>query len=469
MIRRRLVVVASLLVLGALAAALAVSSAGEVPTARFASLRAATTPFVPLSAERLTSSYTCPGVPAAADQSGGEVVVTNPTDAAIDGVLTTFGIEGPIATVPFEIAPRSSQRFDVGSGATEGYVASLVEIRGSGAVVQQQATLPEGTSVAPCSNDTASAWTIAAAATLDARVQLLLSNPYADAAVVTLTFATAGETRSPNQFQDFVVPSRSVRVVELDQVARDEAQLSVTVESRRGRLVVGRAYRYDSSARQGASVGLGSPDGATQWLFADGEIAEGVDETYTIVNTGEQAASVDVSMFPMNPPTDVVVPPISLEIAPGRSVTVRPADLSPGFTGRYGASIAAAGDSTVVAEHTITRGDAGTSVTVGSRFGSPRWWMPSGLPQPVAGALVVFNASGNAGTVTVSALGPGGAQPLPGLEDVAIAGAGIATFDLPAEAAGLPVVVGSTGDVSLVVEQFAASGSARSGSLAVPE
>ena len=60
-----------------------------------------------------------------------------------------------------------------------------------------------------------------------------------------------------------------------------------------------------------------------------------------------------------------------------------------------------------------------TTVVHGSRrpvFASPRWSMAIGTDLAVDNVLVVLNADGSDGTVTVKTLGAGGEVPVPGME-----------------------------------------------------
>ncbi len=462
---RRVPVLAVLAVGAVVIGGVSVRSTPAPVVAQFAALSDPTTPFVPLM-ERLTSSFFCAGVPAASESSGGEVVVANPTNATLVGQVSTFTTAGAAVELPLLVAPRSSSRIDLGVLADEGFVGSLVEIAGSGAVVEQVAVLEGRSSVAPCSNSASTQWTLASGSTLDAEnYDLVLTNPFPDAAVVDLTFITATDTRTPNEFQNFVIPGRSVRVIDVDQVARDEPQLALSIGSRRGRLVAARAQQF---ADGGSSVALAASSGARQWLFADGELGEGISESVSIVNTGDTTASVDLTFFAAVP-SSTIVPPFSTQIAPGRSVTVEPGALGLELEGRYGLSVAGAGEAALVVERVTRRADGVSTVVLGSRFGSGRWWIASGVPEAADAALIVFNATGLAGEVSVSALGPGGTDALPGLEAVLLPAAGTITIDLPDGAVGVPLLVESS-TLSLVVEQRRPDGDGgRSGALGLPE
>ena len=460
-----------MLVLVVAVAAICVFGARTVRSAsagRFADLSGPTTPYVPLGTV-LSSSFSCPGVPAKGDGSDGQLILVNPSDTATTAVVGPLTATGPLAPQTVAVGARASVVVPLGSLAPTGYVAALVETRGSGLVVQQRATLAGTTSVAGCSNETSTDWVLAAGSTSGDREDVILSNPFPDAAVVDLTFVTATDTRAPNEFQTYVIPAGSVRVIALDQIARDEAQLSLIVSARRGRFVAGRAQRFGGT-RAGSAVTLGVGSAGRQWLFADGEIGDGIVESYSLVNPSAQATMVDISFFPVTPPAGSIVAPFSVEVPPGRSLQLDPTSLGLGFTGRYAVSIAGEQDQPVIAEHTITRTKLGTSTVTGSQFGSNTWWLPVGVPEATTAALVVFNASGVSGTISVKALGPGGRLPVPGLEAVPVAAAATISVDLPAEVAGLPVVVTGSDNVSLVVEQRLPAGSGRrAGALGIPE
>lgn len=463
--RRIPVLVALALGAGLIGAAGAGDRAAPPGPATFAALRSPTTPYVPLDPV-LSTTFFCPGVPAGGDGRGGSVTVTNPTEEAVEGELSVFDQNGNLRRTPLDVPPRSAASVDVGGQIADGFAGMMVELAGQGAMVEQEALLGGTRSVAPCANDTASSWDLPAGSTLDDTYTLLLTNPFPGPAVLAMTLTATSGSRTPTELQAYVVPGHSVRTVELDQIARDQALLAVHVRATRGQVIAGRAQTYGGDEK-GTAVTLGGAGGARQWLFADGQIGEGIVERYVIANNGDQPASVDLTFFPATPGTPLT--PYSVQVEPGGAVIVDPATLGLGFTGRYGLSVTGAGQASLVVEHEITSGKQGTSVSLGSRFGSPRWWAPIGGSGATDGALVVFNASGLDGTVSVATLGPGGAQPLPALTDIPLAAAATITLDLPVEAAGVPVLVSSP-ELSLVVAQRPVAGEGRrSAALAVPE
>jgi hypothetical protein len=104
----------------------------------------------------------------------------------------------------------------------------------------------------------------------------------------------------------------------------------------------------------------------------------------------------------------------------------------------------------IIVERAITRTTAdtvATTVVMGSppSFASTRWSMAIGTDLAVDNILVVLNATGTAGTVTVKTLGAGGEVPVPGMESIELAAGAVITIGVSDQTAlGHPLVVEST-------------------------
>ena len=95
--------------------------------------------------------------------------------------------------------PYQRSTVDPSASVTTPYAGAMVEIDGGGGLVEQRATQPAGTSVAPCANQPASAWYLAEGFTADnSNEQLVLTNPYDGWASVNIGFATADGSRQPS-------------------------------------------------------------------------------------------------------------------------------------------------------------------------------------------------------------------------------------------------------------------------------
>ena len=480
---RRLAVI--VVVLGSIAALVVTSRDTPASTeAVFTQLATPSTPYLPLRTNTLTNNYFCPGVPASG-KDGGTVVITNPTDGAMGGQVYVYTPEGDPIVVPVDVAARQQQTVDVGALSDAKYVGVMVELDSYGAGVDQTAVAATGSSIAPCTNAPSEHWYFADGTTVDGvDYDLILTNPYPDTASVRLTFATSAGQRTPPQFDGFVIPPHSVRYVDVDGAgARQEKQLSVSVDSLRGRIVAGRYESFSAGDRRGMSLALGAPVAATYWAFAEGETGEGITETYTLYNPTDRDVTAQLTVYPTTP---TAVPPQTTEtIAAGMSKVVDLASVSGVPAGRHYVLVQVNSDdagAAIVAERALTKPAPGgtgvfTTVVLGSMITSPRWWAMLGVPADTQAALVVANATGTKSAVTVNAVGPGGVVAVPSLSHLPLPAAGVITIDLTGtDVVGKPILVEADDpSVKLAVEQrYPRAGvdgalPGRTGSFALPE
>jgi hypothetical protein len=452
-------IAALIVVIGLVGLGVRAREAPEEVDPAFANLGKPTMPFVP-SGSFITSSWFCPGVPSGQVDLGGSVEITNPSDEPIDGHITIYTSDTAASAVvqPIEIGARSNLSVDLAEAQPTGaFVSALVEIEGGGGFVEQIARDPAGDAVAPCANAASSSWYFADGFTLgDSTEQLVLSNPYPDAAVVTISFVTANGPRSPSRLKGYPVPGQSVQVIELGSGARDEAVLAAEVQATRGRVVAARAQHYTGGGRAGFSLTLGAPSLSSQYYFADGEVGEGIDEQYAIFNPSDQEVTVDAIFLGIDPAVqeqaaaeDGFLNQEQIVVPAGRVVTLSTDDVEGLPAGRHGASFATYAEDSIVVERAITRpaGDGiATTVVMGSppQLASTRWSAAVGTDIALENVLVVLNVDGVDTTVTVSALGPGGLVPVPGLEALPLPIAGLITVPIEDPSAlGRPLVVES--------------------------
>lgn len=411
----------------------------------------------------LTSTWFCPGVPAAGERTAGEVVVFNPDADAMSGTVTVLVESGDAIVEPLAVAPYSSTTFDVaeivGDDLTpNGYAAAVVEIDGGGGLVEQRATQPVGTnsvgmSVAACANSPSSQWYFATGDTSEESTSLLvLSNPHDNAAIVDVTIQTErGEREEPS----FTVPRRSVRVLNLEDSSVDDQNIGVSVVATVGNLVVGRAQTYATATRDGYSMTLGAPIARNQWWFAAGERADDVAVEYSIYNPGEEDIEVTPVLLGFTPGSDFA-PLNALEAPAGDVVVFGLADV-PGIPdGDVSATFSNIDGESFVVERILTREISGirtSSVTPGA---TPRgdtyvpntWYMGIGSPDPEdAGTLQVMNVNNVDAVVTVQAITTEGVVTVPDLAEVALGAAQTISIDLPEQYIGDAVIVRSTSQV----------------------
>jgi hypothetical protein len=419
---------------------------------QFSRLGNATMPFVP-QGQFVTSAWFCAGVPDGGPQLGGIAIVANPSEVALTGKITVFTDAAGVAAVvaPFNVPARGTTVFDLAKMQPQGtYVSAMVEIYGGGGFVEQRADSASGSAVSPCSNSTSSTWYFADGYTVEgSREDLVITNPFPSNAVVSIREATSTESRIPASMQSLSVKANSILVVSQDLLAKRESVLAITVSSTRGRVVVGRAQEYLASiGRAGFTMTLGAPSLGEQFYFADGEVAPNVIERYSIYNGSDTEAVVNVAFLGLDAKSGFVNPE-PLVVPPGNVVSLIAGDVGVP-AGRHGAVFSTETAGSILVERAITRttGDTvATTVVMGSptSFASTRWSMAIGTDLAVDNILVVLNATGSQGTVTVKTLGAGGEVPVPGMEAIELPASGVITIGVSDPTAlGHPLIVEST-------------------------
>jgi hypothetical protein len=474
---RRLPVMVVLLV--AVAAIIAIGRGALTPaTPVFTVMPTPRTPGV-AAGDRLSTAYYCAGSPSTGEGVSGEVVIANPDEGPLTGTISLLFTGQPAVVEPFTVGPRNSTSIPLSGRIDTPYVGAMVEIAGTGGIVEQRVITPAGTSLSPCANEASNSWYFADGSTMDGvDYTLVMSNPFADTAVVDIEFITDQGRRNPDQFQGLVIPAQSVVAIDVDAAgAKDEPQLSIDIQSRRGRIVAAKAQTFAGSGRSGFVMALGSPSLGDTWSFAEGELGEGISEQLTIFNATDEPVDVDITFLP-GQAIDGFLPTETRTVDPHRSVIVDLATIEGLATSlptpRHATIVRTLSTESIVVERVLTKTveeQLVTTAVLGSRVAGARWWVPTGVPAPTEAGLVLFNTTGEDGTYTVSQIGPGGAVPIPGLIDLPIVKGGIATVDLvAAEAVNVPVVLTTSG-VIVVVEQRYPRGAlaGRSGALAIPE
>jgi Family of unknown function (DUF5719) len=443
----------------------------------FAAVRAEWMPFAP-PAGGLTQTWFCPGVPATGEDGvGGELVIANAGSTEISVDVTLLNDDGTTVKLVVTVAPHDRTLLDVDAALSGQIVSAVVEVAGGGAIVEQRAFHPAGTAVSPCANSTSSNWYLADGFTVgDSRNQIVLTNPYDDAVIVDVGFATVDGSRTPSRYQGYPIDGHSVKIIDLGvagEGAQGEEVLAVKVESTRGQLIVGRLQHFTSGGRLGFTMSLAAPALGGQWWFAAGEKGSGIDERYSLFNpTGDDIAVDVVFLGTGADPLDPIVVPAR------QVVTFDPGEVTGLGEGRHASVFATLAEPSIVVERALTKivdGQPSTSVVLGAvpraedGFVASTWTMAVGPTAPTEQALVVFNVDNSEGTVTVEAVGAGGPVSIPGLDAVPLPPAGLITIDLT-DAATLDrqLIVRSTTRIMVERSLSAGEGLGRSGSWALP-
>jgi hypothetical protein len=243
-------------------------------------------------------------------------------------------------------------------------------------------------------------------------------------------------------------------------------QVSTTVRSRSGPIVVERLQLFDGSDDvEGLSVALAAPAPLESWVFAHGQLGAGRGERIVLYNPGDERAEVEVAVRPAgveedgaDPPPQpfgVTVPPRRYEVVDyaGDDRVPRDVDHVTIVRSRNGVP--------VVAERVLTfsrRSSGDVAAGPGSAFAARSWTFATlgGGDRP-ASRLVAYNPGSDAARLSVTAVVGGRRVALDGLGDVEVPAGGQRQIELPddlrdTEAA---LVVGS--DAPVVVERLVAT------------
>jgi len=310
------------------------SSAGEdAPPAASAQAQAVTwyCPAGLISQDAAASS----GASSAASSSStvSSTVVVNPSTEQIGMWVThfpssfregaeawrTYADQGSVQRVVAE--PQTSLEIAVPDGlipadGSELFLSVLVELDRPGATVAQamnsQTDGITERALLPCAEDVSSSWYFAAGTTTaDARFMLGLFNPFPEAAVADVFFATDNGRRAPTRYEGLIVAARSALYLDVGVEATRWRQLATTVQTRSGQLVAAKLQIFDGSQGiQGVGMGAGAPAVSNQWLFPFGSDQD-EPTAYLVYNPGSEEARVEIDFrldFGSAPPVELLVP-----------------------------------------------------------------------------------------------------------------------------------------------------------------
>jgi hypothetical protein len=250
---------------------------------------------------------------------GGLLASSSPTTVEAADAAPEPGRAPAPAARRFQLAAHDRVELRLGQVVSAPLVAALVEAAGGPVAVEHRVVGPHGVDVGPCASATAPSWHLASGATTrDAREIVVLFNPFPTDAIVDIAFATNAGSREPVRFQGFPVAAGTVVGVDIgDDVAR-EPQVSATLRTRIGRVVVERLQEFDGSlGTEGLAVALGVPEASTTWAFADGGVADGRTERIVVYNPGDEPAEVEVQVVPTTDEPAPAPQPFRLSVRSG--------------------------------------------------------------------------------------------------------------------------------------------------------
>lgn len=284
--------------------------------------------------EAVSSAFFCAGGAATPGATWGAVLVAaNPADTPATIVVTSYpaAITGDAdgaavvanlrpATKAVTIGPRSRVEVNYADVQVSPFAALVVETNDPDIAVERRTVSSTGTmpNASPCSSAASGEWFVPTGSTTrDARELLAVFNPFPVDAVVDITFQTNDGFRNPQELQGLPVPGGQLRVIDISAAVPRLEQLAGTIRARSGRVVVDRLQSFDGSEPThpaGLAVIAGAPATSQVWTFGDGQVSEGLSETYTLQNPSDTTISAQVEIINDDPGTNGVVDPLPVDV-----------------------------------------------------------------------------------------------------------------------------------------------------------
>jgi hypothetical protein len=360
-----------------------------------------------------TSVWFCAG--GTASQGGvadHRIEVVNTTDSPRSAVVTVAGSKAANGARPapaartLTVPPRGRAPLRLAEVVAAPYVAATVEIDGGGTFVEHVVTGPTGSDRQLCAAQASDHWYAPLSATATernptARAWLAIYNPFPDDAVVDVSFAADTGT-APPAVGAYVVPGRSVEVLDLTTLVPVAGQVSSAVVATTGRVVVDRIESFDEArVRRDLVITPAVPAAAAAWFFPSGRLQAGRSERLVVYNPSDERVEVAVDVRPDDPA--VVVEPFAITIPARRHALL---DLAAEERMKVAAPagysvVVRAVNGAVVAERLVVvapgQPGAGAGSTTGSAFASSRVMVDGTAAGRADGSvLVVFNPNAQA-------------------------------------------------------------------------
>ena len=412
---------------------------------------------------RISTSWFCPGAAGGDGIDSASVVISNPSDGEITASVSFLSDQSQ-ESKNVTVAARSRLVVDALRGRTVGVAVPVVEIIGSVGTVEQNIVFAAGDVTSQCVSHTSASWYFADGFTSEGSSErLVLTNPFPESAVANISFTTAEGKRTPANLQGVILAPHSAKSISMNEVgAQNESTVALNVQATSGQIVASRIQHYLGGGRLGYSATVGTPTPQRDWWFTSGRTGSTVNEKLIAYNPTDVDAEVTVTFFGVGITNGIAPdqagsaasPSSAVTIPAGGVVAIKTDDIADLPKGDHAMLVSSLTSTGVVVEHVlsqITGGSSFTAITNGIPGGlvSTKWRVPSGLANGARNALTILNTTAQDGTLTISAVGPGGEVPLPNLVNIPIGAASVISLDVPLGATDGEVVVSSSVDIAV--------------------
>ncbi len=224
------------------------------------------------------------------------ISVTSVSEADATATISILTDEGPGPTVRLELGPYTTQTIDLAAVSSAESAAAVVEIVGGRGLVGHEVATAHGSDSGPCATTVSGQWYLAAGSTRrDSDQYLALLNPFGEDVVLDVSFRTSTRERRPEDLSSFVVPGRTVRVVNVSDYVSIEAVVATSITTIQGRVVVEQLQVANGDLGPvGTALVLATPAPANEWFLPAGRVSETGDQQLVVFNPGEDQAELEL-------------------------------------------------------------------------------------------------------------------------------------------------------------------------------
>jgi hypothetical protein len=366
-------------------------------------------------ADASSSAWYCPMMYAtAANPNASSMVVLNPNDRTLSGIVTYFPQGKASVDVPLNVPARTRLSLHAGDVVDAPYAAALVRFDGGGAAVEQSVTSAGGPAFAPCATQASAEWYFADGSTqTNTSLQIGLFNPFLEDAIADVSFITSDGSVAPDEFQGVLVPARSFTSINVGERVRRREWISTTVTARSGRIVSSELQTGTINGVPGTGLTLGAAGPRDVWYLPDGVNVPGFTDQITLFNPNDVESEANVEIIA----DKGSIAPFQLHVPAKGRVTVNidkeervPKDASYGtvvkVTNGVGVVVQRSASATTPASTT------GAFFQIADTDLSDRWIVPlNETRDPFDDWVYVMNPGGKSAQVKVTGVSPVG-QPL---------------------------------------------------------
>ena len=383
-------------------------------------------PVVPPADAVSTAWYCAAGTSAAGGAEDETIHVANLSARPITATVTVDqGTDGDPRTGRLQLEPYARGSLAVGTVLATASPGVVVEVDGGQAVVEHEIRGNGDLAMSPCAEEPATDWYFAAGGTAKGSAQALeLFNPFADDAIVDVSFLTEGGVQEPQALQGFVVGRRSKVIVPVQDLVPRQDRVATVVHTRTGRVVAEQVRTFDGTdGRSGITMSLGVTKPRGLWTLPVAEARTGSTGAVAISNFGLAPTTVQVTVLLSG---DGVLAPETVDV-PSRSVVDFDPNARVPAGDAYAIVVRAQGATPVVAETFL---DTSAAATATGASTTARRWALAGAPRRASSAVIAVNRGKRPLTVELRAYTAGDVNSPKSAPAIAVGPGKTARFDL---------------------------------------